>query len=109
MLFRSKFTAPVSGKYRVTANVLWDVATFTSSTRRELYAAKNGTLDKILGLVQSQASTSDYVLTGGSTTISLVAGDYIDIRGVQSEGVARSLVTTTSPQNVHVTIERIGN
>ncbi len=106
-----KFTAPVSGIYTVSSNVLWAADTFTSGTRRELYLAKNGTgsgeIVSMLNLNQSQASTSDFVCNSGTADVRLLAGDYICLLAVNGEGTNRLLVNTS--YNVWVAIKRIGN
>ncbi|NBP03870.1 MAG: hypothetical protein EBU90_27995, partial [Proteobacteria bacterium] len=65
-----KFTAPVSGDYRVSVTLLNSVGAVT------VYLWKNGTVN-----VKALTSATTTIIYSGSTTITLNAGEYIDIRG----------------------------
>jgi hypothetical protein len=84
-----KFTAPVSGDYRVSTNLL----NGTGSISVNLY--KNGSLFRQLMSVTTAAITS------ASTTISLNAGDYIDIRGASAATLVAGSTTNT------ISVERL--
>ncbi len=101
-----KFTAPISGMYSVKSSVLWGNAVWTASTLRQISLFVNGVQDETIGYDQSQASTTQFVWTGGSTDIFLNAGDFIDVRARNGEGVAR--VLEASANNVNIEIHRIG-
>lgn len=86
-----KFTAPISGVYRVSAS-----SSFTTGNPTVgLY--KNGSLNVLL---TGTAYTSGANIVG-STTISLIAGDYIDIR-------PNSSLTASGATSNWVSIERLG-
>lgn len=84
-----KFTAPVTGDYRVSTNLL----NGTGAISVNLY--KNGSLFRQLMSVTTAAITS------ASTTISLNAGDYIDIRGASAATLVAGSTTNT------ISIERL--
>jgi hypothetical protein len=84
-----KFTAPVSGDYRVSTNLL----NGTGAISVNLY--KNGSLFRQLMSVTTAAITS------ASTTISLNAGEYIDIRGASAATLVAGLIINT------ISVERL--
>jgi hypothetical protein len=103
-----KFTAPISGIYTVSSNILYnDADNFTAGTRREFYLTKNGTIDSMLDLIESQTTAANYIKNGGTADVRLLAGDYIQVIAVQGEGASRTLANTSS--NVWIAIKRIGN
>ena len=100
-----KFTAPVSGKYRVSAMI----ALSSSTTNTWNYSAaiyKNGVLyralDDKLGNLNGEIN-----INTGSTLIQLNAGDYISLYFSQNIGTAKALATTTGYN--YIDIERVGN
>lgn len=101
-----KFTAPVSGIYRVeTSNAL------SSSTANQLsqYVFKNGSQ---FAQISEMSATGGGISSGqisGSTTMKLLAGDYIDIRFYQYDNGAVNKNTTGSHDYNHISITRIGN
>ncbi len=102
-----KFTAPVSGKYSVKSYIQYNGASFTNGNGVTLDLHKNGTFLSRLLLVDVPKTATQTITLSGTDTISLNAGDYIDVRTIQSEGTNRSLTTTAGL--VRVSIERIGN
>jgi hypothetical protein len=87
-----RFTAPISGIYRVSST------TYTSSGAVALIVAKNGS--------STPSAISDINTTqtlSGTTTISLLAGEYIDVR--TRTGSATVIAFTEA----NICIERIGN
>lgn len=84
-----KFTAPVSGDYRVSTNLI----NGTGSISVVLY--KNGVS------FRSLMSVTTVAITSASTTITLNAGEYIDIRGAG----AATLVSGTTVNTI--SIERL--
>lgn len=81
-----KFTAPVTGDYFVSVTLLSGTGTATISV------FKNGSLFKSL------FSISTTVVLGGTTVLSLKAGDFIDIR----PGAAVTLTTSVSTNTVSI-------
>jgi hypothetical protein len=85
-----RFTAPISGIYRIGFHVY----SGASTSNNNVY--KNGTLD---GFVQtSLAATAGAI---GTYSISLVAGDFIDVRPDAS--------VTSSTFNGQISVERVAN
>lgn len=79
-----KFIAPVSGDYRVSTNLINGTGAVST------YVYKNGTQLRTLMSVTTAAVTS------ASTTITLNANDYIDIRGGSATLTGGSAVNTIS-------------
>ena len=105
-----KFTAPIPGKYRVSASFLLQAAAYGSVNSTAMaYLRKNGSKDSVLGRWLSQTTTSVRSFVNGSRTINLLAGDYIDIAGLQNSGGAVSFDTGSSPYEGWIEIERVGN
>lgn len=84
-----KFTAPVTGYYRVSTALAMGTSTCT------LVVYKNGSLNAFLG----SSTTTTY--GGGSATVQLNAGDYIDVR---SDAAAQNTNASTSQI---ISIERL--
>jgi hypothetical protein len=105
-----KFTAPVSGKYRISTNVRyantqnWALGSYVGA-----HIYKNGgdtvATDTAMQVAATSLATGPTALLSG--TVSLLAGDYIDIRTAHGESTARSLVGASTL--VWVSIERMGN
>ena len=92
-----KFTAAISGYYRVTARVGW--STMSTTNNYNVYVYKNGS-------VYSRVSSSgDSPIILIADTILLSPGDFIDIRTDQDTGGAVTLSSST--QDIGVTIEHI--
>lgn len=96
-----KFTAPVSGYYRVSAPLNWANGTNLVSAVVLLYknGVQYGYLSRVFG--------TDLVVSSASPIVQLNAGEYIDVRALQddSASAARSLETTSS--RYQVCIERV--
>jgi hypothetical protein len=94
-----KVTAPVSGKYVLTANM--EVVAGAGALSFQFY--KNGTT--VVSWFRSYESGTNTTWVSGSSTVSLLAGDYIQILAATS--VAQTLGTSVG-QNVF-TMTRVGN
>jgi hypothetical protein len=94
-----KFTAPVSGRYRI--STFNNSASGTNSTFLALY--KNGT--KYESFIYSPAVNTNLLF--GATEIFLNAGDYIDLRCTTSTAVSGN-ATQSGDTASHVEITRIG-
>lgn len=88
-----KFTVPIAGRYRVSCYVMLDTQSFAVDDKVSLSIFKNGAEVKSLKYNELQASVTTYVDAGGTSTLNLVAGDYIDLRVFQNSGGARTLIT----------------
>lgn len=102
-----KFTAPISGKYRVTLGLT--TASFTGASGNGVAAKiyKNAAAYSRLGLELSEAGVTTYKFISGSDVVELLAGDYIDIRIARDSGITVSL-STTSGDN-YITVQRVAN
>lgn len=92
-----KYTAPVSGYYKVKASISWVTVSGAASYRLKIF--KNGVMH-----TQFAAEGDTYIFPV-SDTVQLNAGDYIDIRTFQLSGAA--LDTDSAPESQFVTVERV--
>jgi hypothetical protein len=95
-LTNNRYTAPVSGYYRITNTLCWSTATGLKLTSYRV----NGGSDNFMGTITG----SDRINT--STTEYLKAGDYIEIWGRQDSGGNASL-SATGVSNSYACIERV--
>ena len=96
-----KFTAPVSGCYRVSA--LFNGSPTAGSANGELNVYKNGSLNVIIGAMTAIGNSS----LPGSGSIQLNAGDYIDFRCSASATFGGGTLGSATASYVY--IERLGN
>ena len=101
------YTAPISGKYRITVQITWASASITVGAVKSAQLQKNGSAKSYIGLNYPLAATTAYIAAGGSDTVNLLAGDTISIYAGSGESSSRSLLND-GPSNF-ITIERIGN
>lgn len=86
-----KYTAPKAGLYVVNAAFTYNQANFTAASTPLISLFKNGSEATNLRFVTVGTNvTSQYQNLAGATTISLAAGDYIDIRTSHGESAART-------------------
>lgn len=98
-----KFTAPVSGKYLITAMHQSSSSASNDTVGYRLF--KNGSIGGvILGFGQNGDDARAY--GDGSTILSLIAGDYIDLR--YYSGGAVGLTQSGDAELNQITIQRIG-
>ena len=102
----STYTAPVSGKYRISLTGVISAVTLSTAQYFAAQAVQSGSasVTKLLGLTSGNGASTAYS-TAGTATFNCLAGDTLVIQMISS--VATSL-TTTSGQN-HFEIERVGN
>lgn len=70
-----KFSAPISGNYQIGAHAYWN----SGGSGGALQLFKNGSLLRYLTTIYGNASGTN-LFAVGSTTVYLLAGDYIDVR-----------------------------
>jgi hypothetical protein len=99
-----RFTAPVSGKYRVSAAIEWAVS---SSGFRAISIRKNGAVYSYLDFESNPSGSNTEVCTG-SDTVDLSAGDYIEIYAFQNSGGSLAIGNSGAQLN-YVAIERLPN
>lgn len=103
-----KYTAPISGKYFINTTVVASSpSVWADGEQYTVYAYKNGSLDSILGNLNTHSTTLEYPCINGSSLLSMNSGDYFDIRVYQSSGGSISL--GTSAGMVVVNVHRVGN
>lgn len=102
-----RFTAPVSGTYRISAMLTYTNAAFTKNTSLRLVLQKSGSDSQRLGHFGLQATDTYSAVVQGTSQVRLLAGEYIAVGTFHSESAARSL-DSNSLLNF-ITIERIGN
>lgn len=98
-----KFTAPIAGKYRVSAHIV--IVSLADAKVFQVDVYKTGVLNSTIH--RGAASASMSVGGGGSTLINLAAGDTIDIRVTNGDASDRNILTTAG--GCWATVERIGN
>ena len=103
-----RFTAPISGKYRVTSVLASGATTSSAGNRWFIQIHKNGSVTphQRIGARRFDAALSTNVDINGSGSINLLAGEYIDLR-VDSSLASMSLATDAGSN--WIAIERIGN
>jgi hypothetical protein len=97
------FTVPVSGKYRISSNLITQAVTLATTNEFRIVAIKNGNQVSKSFVNGNGASNAQNVMA--CSTIDCVAGDTLEIRARIS--VAASLSTTADDN--WICIERIGN
>lgn len=93
-----KFTCPRAGVVRVHAMITYASAVFTLNNTVKLELYKNGSLYKGLCYSTIEATITDPITVDGMAEVSVIAGDYLDVRTAHGEATARSL-TSTNTQN----------
>lgn len=102
-------TIPVSGKYRVTASILYDAFSWSAGQTAAIYPVKNGALHSILRRSEEiPTAVTRYLHIAGSMTIDCNAGDTIRINTDHNTGVSRPMYSFDAAYN-YVCIERVGN
>lgn len=101
------YTVPVSGKYRATANFIFNVTDIPGS-QSTLSVYRNGGVDTELDTHVGVSSSSVSVRLGGSIIIQCNAGDTLNFVGAFSiSGVGQTTGASTSDN--YMSFERIGN
>jgi len=106
-----KFTAPISGKYRISTSGMLNSAPWTAGNRLFVYVLIDGvapTKSKKIDLRWVEVTASPELFFNGTTMVDLVAGQYIQIAAIQSNASAKPLSTSGS-LSPSIEIERVGN
>lgn len=94
-----KFTAPSTGKYRITAELSF---TLSASSHMALNLHKNGSATAFARIdKQFFPSASDHAI-GGSVVVDLNAGDYFDLRNTNA---IASLVGSATEERIWIVVE----
>lgn len=103
----SKFTAPSSGKYSVKSNITLSAANILAD-EYALALYKNGSFYKVLD-DRTQASTTVLNLQG-STSLDLIAGDYLELYLYgNGNNSASTLTITGNVKNTYFAIEKLSS
>lgn len=106
-----KFTAPVSGLYKITASVGFQNTAPTDTVSRlwRLHLRKNGSDVSYIGVRETFGTTtqSGNVFAQGSDLIKLVAGDTISV-GAEENVNSTSSTSTTNATDNYVSIVKVG-
>ena len=101
-----KFTASVSGIYRISASIVFTSGGgWTNGEEAELSIFKNNVSNTFLYLYTASATHTSRVSLNGTATVSLNAGDYIDVRVYQGSGAALTLLNSAAYN--YIDIERL--
>ena len=102
------FTAPMSGKYRVSANLVYANSLYAASNDTYAVIYKNGTAHSYGPFFNVMAALTLSMGCNVVGSVNCVAGDTIDIRTLNNRTAGATLLSTTAGLN-HVEIERVGN
>jgi len=98
-----KFTAPVTGKYLVNVNVIFGG---NATGTRDLYIYKNNA--SVANVMSVASNTLSFTGTAGSHLVSMVPGDFVDIRVQQSSGGALDICPGATAEQMVISIHRVG-
>lgn len=102
-----KFTAPVAGYYDVSSMIETNaVAEPTANRFLSLVVYKNGSSNRFFGEWIAQASATLNKAVSGSTTVKLLAGEYMDVRA--EHNLTNAHTYSANGAIVHVTITKVG-
>ena len=105
-----KFTAPMPGKYRISTNLRygnglnWGLGSYVGAIVHKNASAYFSN-DTAIQVASTGLATGPTTMLSG--TVSMLAGEYIDVRTQHGESTARALVAASTL--VWVSIERVGN
>ena len=102
-----KFTAPISGIYKINSKTVFGTGSMNAGTRLFMDLYKNGSQFSRLNDYEVEVTAASFRELAGEDSIPLLAGDFIDIRINQDNGTTEALASD-SAQNF-ITINRIGN
>lgn len=102
-----KFTAPISGTYRVSYSSTFASASWVNGNLVLPELRKGGSIIHGYDIVIQSSFTNSYTVFPLVTTVRLLAGEYIDATLNQNTGSSKSLVNTSLAN--HIEIERIGS
>lgn len=103
-----KFTAPSSGRYQISASVMFSATTtWADGESATLNIWKSGVVQRSIGRDDYGSISSIFKRLSGSTYLRLNAGEYLDLRLTQVSGAALTL--HTDPLHCWVSIIKVGN
>lgn len=102
-----KFTAPISGTYRVSYSSAFTSASWVNGNLVLPELRKGGSIIHGYDIVIQSSFTNSYTVFPLVTTVRLLAGEYIDATLYQNTGSSKALVNSSLAN--HIEIERIGS
>jgi len=102
------FTAPMPGKYKVDANILFASSTYASGNRVNAVLYKNGSYFKAGSYTVVQGAITANLGSSVSTTVSLVTGDTLQIRVANNRTAGATSLESSAGFNF-VNISKVGN
>lgn len=103
-----KFTAPMSGRYRVAVNVRCTSATYAVSNEMYGILKKNGSVETYIAGPTCWAAVASYLALSGSSVVQLLAGDYVTFY-LNNNRTAGSTDLDSNAASNYICIDRIGN
>lgn len=107
-LATGEFTAPISGKYKVSSKIRFATITWSSANEASLVLSKNGTTYSVFGDSRAWGTISVEMNVNGDDTISLLAGEKIKVQAINTRSGGSASLSTSSSVNF-LTVERVGN
>jgi hypothetical protein len=104
------FTAPISGKYRVSGSIQFGAATYNSGSQAYIRIRKNGSLWSYPNTFQWLGTATSASFNSGfnfSDVVTMNAGDTLDTQLTNTSGSNKAM-SGSAVENFMV-IERIGN
>lgn len=102
------FTAPASGIYDIESTIKFTSSTYAAGNVADMQVFKSGSLETTITGLVLEVALSEVVYLHGSTKVSLLAGETLDIRLSNNRTAGATSLTTTATDN-SVTITRVGN
>ena len=102
-----KFTAPISGKYLVNSQISYQSATYADGNVQYNQLYKGGAVNSILAENEIAGTPTIVFAHGGSSTIRLLAGEYIQILLYNNRTAGATSLTADGDYN-YVEITRTG-
>ncbi len=97
-----KFTANRAGKLTVGSMVTFASGVFTLNKQVQLFVYKNGSLFKTIDQLTIEATVTDPFSVSGSCDVSVLAGDFVDVRVAHGESAGRALTATAAENYIDV-------
>jgi hypothetical protein len=102
------YTVPVSGKYRVSANIIYASSLYAAGNTAYMAIYKNGVAHSYGTVSPTQVANTSSISSTTVATVSCLAGDTIRVHALNSRTAGATTLTTASGNN-RIEIERIGN
>jgi len=103
-----RITVDAAGLYLVSARLRWNA---NATGYRAVRVLKNGSTatDRIFCLAQTPGMSATATVMESTSVLRLAANDYVVMQGIQTSGGDLALQLGTVPQNVSLSVVRLGN